>query len=128
MWMDKSQRQSLEETGEHEETTSDPRNVGTGMKRKGSALLQSSSRLNGAQGSRCPHFVILGAMRKNGGICGATKAFLVYLTKGGRAKGKETLTKQQDEVQDLPYSISFMLHKQCILPILLMKKQWLPVT
>lgn len=49
MWMATSQRQSLEETGEHEETTSDPRNVGTGMKRKGSALLQSSSRLNGVR-------------------------------------------------------------------------------
>lgn len=45
--VDTSQRQSLQETGEHEETTSDPRNVGRDflIKRKGSALLLSLSRL-----------------------------------------------------------------------------------
>lgn len=45
MWMDTSQRQSLEDTGEHEETTSDPTNGGTEIRRKGSALLLSSLRL-----------------------------------------------------------------------------------
>lgn len=42
-----------------------------------------------AQCNQCTSFMILEVMRKNGRICGAIKAFLVYLT-----KRKETLTKQ----------------------------------
>lgn len=37
--------------------------------------------------------MILQARRKNGGIYEAVKVFLVYLTKGDRAKGKEILSK-----------------------------------
>lgn len=43
--VDTSQRQSLKQSREYEEATSDYRNVGTLIKRKGSALLLSLSRL-----------------------------------------------------------------------------------
>lgn len=78
MWMATSQRQSLEETGEREGTTSDARNGGTEMGRKGSALLLSSLRLNAAQGSQCTHFMILGARRKNGVSVGPSKPFGLF--------------------------------------------------
>lgn len=81
--VDPSQRQSLQETGEHEETTSDPRNVGRDFNKKKRLsatpiLIQAEAQCN-----QCTHFMILQGMRENGGICGAVKVFLVYLTKGG---------------------------------------------
>lgn len=92
--VDPSQRQSLQETGEHEEPTSDPRNVGRDFNKKKRLSTTPVLIQAGAQRNQCTHFMILRARRENGGIRGAIKVFLVYLTKGDSAKGKETLTKQ----------------------------------
>lgn len=72
------------------------RTIGTqGLQQKGKAERSSCPVQAEAQRhQRRSHDV--GSMRKNGGIRRAVKAFLVYLTKGDRGKGKETLTKQQD--------------------------------
>lgn len=91
MWMDTPQRQSLEQTGEHEETTSDPRNGATEMRRKGSALLLSSLRLNAAQGSQCTHFMILGARRKNGVSVGPSKPFWFIPLRETEQRGRKHL-------------------------------------
>lgn len=72
---------------EPEENTLDHRNAGTSIKRKGSALVQAKAQCN----QYSTHLMILGAVKKNGGISGTVKAFLAYLT-----KGKKTLTKQQN--------------------------------
>lgn len=75
------------------ETTSDHRNAGTLIKRKAQhapVLVQAEAR----RGQRpCPCFIVLGATGKAGkgrGVCGATKAFLVSLTKG-ESKGRKHL-------------------------------------
>lgn len=114
--VDTPQGQSMKETGAHEETTSDHRNVGTWIKER--ARSGSCPHPGGGSAQSVPRRPDPGSHQRTEASVGPLQPFwfIEQRQKEGEQRGRKHLLSNKTRCWSFRSSISFMLHNKALCP------------